>query len=368
MTIRGATTRESPDGHVLYIGELRKHLGLGTSDGENSTTIDAPVNRPEVLLFGHDMHDDFRKMEQDGIDIKKYLHYAGCVDTQVLIEDNGEMGKSLSSLVSWYGLAELEYKKPRFSKGGMHFVGSHCAGNDAVMTVDVALALTFDPGLKSNGDWKDRPDDWLDKPLVGINTNMILLGYDTEGADNANYKPNVLNRTSEHGFAWLRLADVAHIAPGKDGRNWRPMIRARHWINHDFRSFQNQKFCVGNPNGFWPEYGKSEYYRVADGPAPFHRLFEELAGVAAGIDQVDNTVEDVTTMLGKTAIEESSSVSDGKPLDTRRGNGHFRGNLMRGRGRSRGSSARGRGGKGSYRGGDHARNSAWREDTTASVL
>ncbi len=368
MTVRGATQRESPDGHVLYIGELRKHLGLGTSDGESSATTDAPADRPEVLLLGHDMHDDFRKMEQDGIHIKKYLNYADCVDTQVLIEDNGEMGKSLSSLVSWYGLAELEYKKPRFSKGGMHFVGAHCAGNDAVMTVGTTLGLVLDPALKSNGDWKDRPDDWLDKPLQDINTNMILLGYDTEGVDTAKYKPNVLNRTSEHGFAWLRLADVAHIAPGKDGRNWRPMIRARHWINHDFRTFQNQNFCVGNPNGFWPEYGKSQYYRVADGPAPFHRLFEELAGVATGVDQVDDTVDDVTKMLGKTAIEESSSVSGEKSVDTRGGSGHSRGNPMRGRGRSRGNNARGRGGKRSYRGGDHARNSGWREGKTASVL
>ena len=135
-----------------------------------------------------------------------------------------------------------------------------------------------------------------------MNTNLILLAYDTEGVETPDYKPSVRNRTSEHGFAWLRVADIAHIPPGRHGVNWRPFVHAKHWINHDFRSFANRLFCVGNPQGFWPRYGKLQYYRVSEGPAPFHRLFEELADGLAGAVEGNYAVEEVTETLEKTAL------------------------------------------------------------------
>lgn len=261
MTVRDATRRESPDGHVLYIEELRRHLGVGTDAGEGSSPPDAPKARLEVLLIGHDMHDDLKKMAKDGIDLQKFFEYSGCVDTQVLIEDSGSgMGKSLGCLTSRYDLAEPEFKGPLCPHipAKLSFVGSHCAGNDGVVTLGSAVGQAFDPSLRisaraDSADEKDRSGDWLEKPLRGINTNLILLAYDTESVENPRYKPFILNRTSEHGFAWLRLAEVALVPPGEHGKNWRPFIRARHWINHDFRQFQNKYFCVGNPMGFWRE-------------------------------------------------------------------------------------------------------------------
>ncbi len=63
MTVRDATRRESPDGHLLYIEELRKHLGIEVAAGESSASADTLKDGAEVLLIGHDMHDDFLKME-----------------------------------------------------------------------------------------------------------------------------------------------------------------------------------------------------------------------------------------------------------------------------------------------------------------
>lgn len=229
MTVRDATRRESPDGKVLYIEELRGHLGVRTDTGEGSSPLNAAKTRPEVLLIGHDMHGDFQKMEQDGINVQKYFDYLGCVDTHVVIEDTGDMmGKSLGALAYHYDLAEPEWKGPMCSKvpSKMSFVGSHCAGNDAVVTLGGAIGQALDLSLRTFGhgnslDEGKLPENWLQKPLQGMNTNIILLAYDTEGVETPKYKPNVRNRTSEHGFAWVRIADIAHIPPGKHGVNVR---------------------------------------------------------------------------------------------------------------------------------------------------
>lgn len=311
MTVRDATRRESPDGNVLYIEELRGHLGVRTDASEGFSPSNATKTRPEVLLIGHDMNGDFRKMAQDGIDVQKYFDYLGCVDTHVIIEDTGStMGKSLGALVYHYDLAKPEYKSPMCPSipRKLSFAGSHCAGNDAIVTAIGALSLALDLSLKTSGRHENTvnegelPEDWLQKPLQGMNKNLILLAYDTEGVETPRYKPDVRNRTSEHGFAWLRIAEIAHIPPGRHGENWRPYVRAEHWINHDFRSFSNRYFCVGNPHGFWPRYGKSQYYRVTEGPAPFHRLFEELAGDYVGAIEGDDAVGEVTKTLEQTTL------------------------------------------------------------------
>ena len=291
MTVRDATRRQSPDDHVLYIEELRKHLGLRTTADNNCHPTRETISPPEVLLVGHDMHGDFKNLEEEGIDLAKHLHYSGCVDTHVVVEDaDATMGKSLSKLMSYYGLADLEFKRPGCSRiqGRWHFKGAHNAGNDAIATLKVVLAQSLDPSLTSST-YKDystvaieetisKPR--LDEPPREINTNMIVLAYDSETVETPTYKPNVRNRTSEHGFAWLNLRDVASIPPGKNGIAWHPLIQARHWINRDFRTFQNCFFTPGNRDGFWREYGASSYYCAEESPGVFHELFEELAYAA----------------------------------------------------------------------------------------
>ena len=272
MTVRDATQRESPDGNVLYITELREHLGLKTTTDTNSRPKRETKSRPEVLLVGHDMHGDFKSLENEGIDLETHLQYSGCVDTHVIVEDaDATMGKSLGKLMYHYGLAELEFRRPGCPKvqGKWHFKGAHNAGNDAIATLKVVLAQSLDRSLTLstyNNSSTIAPEETIHNPRLDndppgqINTNLILLAYDSETVETPRYKPHIRNRTSEHGFAWLPLEDVASIPPGKQAVNWHPFIRARHWINTDFRHFENRFFTPGNRDGFWREFGASRFY------------------------------------------------------------------------------------------------------------
>ncbi|MCJ1279138.1 hypothetical protein MMC21_006962 [Puttea exsequens] len=84
-------------------------------------------------------------------------------------------------------------------------------------------------------------------------------------------------RTSEHGFAWIDLAEINSIPPRKLGINWHPFIKATHWINQEFRHFMLRTYGVGDSHNFWPGYGKSEAYETSQGPAPFRTLFAKIA-------------------------------------------------------------------------------------------
>ncbi len=98
------------------------------------------------------------------------------------------MGKSLSSVASHYDLVELEIRKPECPQkpAEVVFVGSHSAGNDAIVTLQSVLAQALDLSLKTHGQdsvgVENLSEDWLEKPLQGMNTKMILLAYDTEAS------------------------------------------------------------------------------------------------------------------------------------------------------------------------------------------
>ena len=228
----------------------------------------------------------------------------------------------------------------------MEFIGCHCSADDAIKNLEGSLAQALDVNIKIPGQHsqteENLPSGWLDKPLERMNTNMVLLAYDAEAVETPNYKPQIPNRTSEHGFAWLRIADIASVAPGENGRNWRPFIHAEHYINKDFCNFKNRFYTVGNPNGFWPEYGKSQYYRVSEGPAPFHKLFKEISRATSTHIEGTDATDEVTTLLENTTLEEASAATE-NVADTRGPSPVTRGNSVRGRGNTRGTSARGNG-------------------------
>ena len=341
MTIRDKVQEESSDGRVLYIEDLRKCLGLGPSQtpsstpGEVSTSVKAPEPVVEVLLVGHDLRGDFPKMRDEGIDFYPYLHYIGCIDTHVIVEDACKeyLPKSLGRLMQHYGLASGRIVRPKnlpASKAKFVFYGGHNAGNDAIGTLKVSLAQALDRGITSRFGGEAILDDCLtdevlSKRLKNMNTNLVLLSYDSESVESNRYdrkrKP-IGPATTEHGFAWLDLADVADIPPGPDGVNWHPYIRARHWLNWDYRNFANFKYVVGNPRGFWKEYGETQYYYDADGPAPFHKMFENIACAANSAKEKTNTLKtlksadatsiitagEVTTLLGDTTLSAIAEV------------------------------------------------------------
>lgn len=374
MTIREKVEAESPNGRVLFLEDLRKCLGIGTPDHDSpaakeaSDSTESSNTLPNVLLVGHDLRGDFPKMRAEGIKFEPHLAYYGCIDTYVVIKDTGNehLGESLGSLMAHYGFASGRIVKPKnlpMSKAKFVFYGGHNAGNDAIATLKVAIAQALDPAIRSafwetSGKEGDLTDEFLSKPLGAVKKNMVLIAYDSEGVESNRYdrqRRPIGPATTEHGFAWLDLAAVADIAPGPNGVNWHSHIQARHWLNWDYRNFANFKYVVGNPRGFWKEFGETQYYFESEGPAPFHRLFQEISSAATvakersntlekGLEKSPNTVEEVDALLEKTSLQQSSSAAEKEMPDVRGNEPSSRGSSVRGRGSYRDVCARGRGG------------------------
>ena len=224
MTIRDKVEEESPDGRVLSIEDLRKCLGIGppqhhsSAPGEVSASIKASDPVVEVLLVGHDLRGDFPKMRTEGMDFHPYLHYVGCVDTHVVVEDACEdcLPKGLGRLMQYYGLASGRIVNPSYlpaSKAKFVFFGGHNAGNGAIGTLKVSIAQALDRGIKSNLGGEARQhnyltDEILSHPLKNIKRNLVLLSYDSESVESNRYdrkrKP-IGPATTEHGWIWPRL-------------------------------------------------------------------------------------------------------------------------------------------------------------------
>ncbi len=331
MTIREMVEQESPDGCVLYIEDLRKCLGIDISDcetrasGEASGSVDPTKPLAEVLLIGHDLRGDFPKMRAEGITFDPHFKYFGCIDTYVIVKDTSreQFGESLSRLMHYYGFASGRIVRARSlpaSKAKFVCFGLHNAGNDAVATLKVSIAQGLDSEITTRFCEKsDLTSEFLSKPLQSMKMNMVLLAYDSESVEPNRYdrqRRPIGPATTEHGFAWLSLADVADVAPGEDGINWHPYIQARHWLNWEFRNFANFKYVIGNPLGFWEKYGKTQFYFDAEGPAPFHQMFEEIAlknitkrsssAPWNAIAEGTSAIEEVTTLLQETTLDVNS--------------------------------------------------------------
>ena len=336
MTIREKVEQESPDGPVLYIEDLRKCLGIDLSDcdtrasGEASGSVDPTKPLVEVLLIGHDLRGDFPKMRAEDIKFDPPLHYFGCIDTYVIVKDTcrEQFGASLSRLMCYYGFASGRIVRPKnlpASKAKFVCFGLHNAGNDAVATLKVSIAQALDPEIRTRFCGESvLKSEFLSKPLQSMEKNMVLLAYDSESVESNRYdrqRRPIGPATTEHGFAWLSLADVADVAPGEDGINWHPYIKARHWLNWEFRDFANYKYVIGNPLGFWKKYGETQYYFDSEGPAPFHQMFEEIASKNItkrrsgapwnAIAEGTSTTEEVTTLLAESTLDANLPILEG---------------------------------------------------------
>ena len=121
MTVREKTARASPDQDVLFIEDFRDILSTNHDDVGAAKTSSSSTLPPEIILLGHDMSSDFGKMREAGIDLGRFIKISGCLDTHVVVEDNGStVSKSLSGLMDHYHLCRhetIEHKIGGFEVG-----------------------------------------------------------------------------------------------------------------------------------------------------------------------------------------------------------------------------------------------------------
>ncbi len=163
------------------------------------------------------------------------------------------------------------------------FDGAHNAGNDAVANLKTILCIIVNSLFKTNSyDDDDDPeaymmdvttpeiniDTGLHKPLSILNTEMLLVCFDAEG---------VQGDTSEWGFAWIDVAEVCDIAPGKRCENWWPSIKAKHFLREKYKEHLGSLWTDGIPKGFWKEYGSTITYSRLQGSQSFDKMLQEVA-------------------------------------------------------------------------------------------
>ncbi|KAF2016674.1 hypothetical protein BU24DRAFT_423048 [Aaosphaeria arxii CBS 175.79] len=109
-----------------------------------------------------------------------------------------------------------------------------------------------------------RPSDSTDLAPVDVSTpttlpfdqSVVFVCIDVESWERAH------DKITEVGIATLDTLDLVGVAPGKDGENWRTLIRARHIRIDENKHLINSNFVAGCPDRF--DFGKSEFVRLHD--------------------------------------------------------------------------------------------------------
>ena len=148
-------------------------------------------SRPrQFVLIDHNVIGDLKVLRRNGIDLDQFFDMIGVVNTQILIEvlmDN-VTSEHLGASVIQYKLHEPVMTR-RKGKQTTDFQGSHCAGNDAVATLELENAFAFDSIFGTDafiaaaeGPAADMSQsliadiDTLSKtPLASIITNMLQM-------------------------------------------------------------------------------------------------------------------------------------------------------------------------------------------------
>ncbi|CAI6329073.1 unnamed protein product [Periconia digitata] len=97
--------------------------------------------------------------------------------------------------------------------------------------------------------------------------SVIFICVDVESYEKAHHL------ITEVGIATLDTRDLSGIPPGNDGKNWRPLIRARHFRIQEYSHLVNSEYVSGCPDRF--DFGRSEWVRLADAAAMTAECFKE---------------------------------------------------------------------------------------------
>ena len=244
-----------------------------------------PEQNPHLYLIGHAFEGDFGVLEETGIRFTDFYDLAGIIDTKILIEDMHETVDAgtdwplgLPPLVLRYGLHDQIWsQRARNGKGAPIFKGAHNGGNDAIANLEVLFCLILDQTFGI--DYFDCDEGAFltlanvtmhrdTKPMINPRSNSIFMCFDSEGGG---------GRTSEYGWAWVHSSDMCRTTPGHQGSNWRPLIKARHYLSDDYWNHPGSHHTDGKQHGFWTAYGSpTQRYYPASGAQPFHDMFRSM--------------------------------------------------------------------------------------------
>jgi hypothetical protein len=85
--------------------------------------------------------------------------------------------------------------------------------------------------------------DVVKPPPFKTEEDVIFICVDVESWERSH------NIITEIGIATLDTADIAYLAPGVEGENWRAAIRSRHFRIDEHRKYRNHSFvsdCADN--------------------------------------------------------------------------------------------------------------------------
>lgn len=117
--------------------------------------------------------------------------------------------------------------------------------------------LTLSTGLSATG-----PLSAIDTSLAApftFDRSVVFVCVDVEAFERDHTK------VTEVGIATLDTRDLSGVPPGKNGENWRSLIRARHFRIRDHAHLVNSEFVSGCPSSY--HFGQSEFISLSDAPA-----------------------------------------------------------------------------------------------------
>ncbi|KAJ4992814.1 QDE-2-interacting protein [Stagonosporopsis vannaccii] len=122
-------------------------------------------------------------------------------------------------------------------------------------------------------------DPTLPAPFV-FDQSVVFVCVDVESFERAHHK------ITEVGIATLDTTDLAKVAPGVDGENWRRLIRARHFRIRENAHLVNSVFVQGCPDRFY--FGKSTTVPLAEAPTHVAACFSPPFGAheSNGVENV----------------------------------------------------------------------------------
>jgi hypothetical protein len=125
-------------------------------------------------------------------------------------------------------------------------------------------------------------DDKLPAPFA-FDQSVVFICVDVESYDKAH------DKITEIGVATLDTQDLAGVAPGKDGEDWRAKIKARHFRVIEHRNFVNHEFVRGYPDGF--EFGESTFVSLKEAPTHVAACFHPPFGVHSSSSAEEEMIE-----------------------------------------------------------------------------